>query len=78
MQDDVCWPAVIEEAIRLALETLSPEQTERDLSKLESEQRAARAECERLAIAIEQGGARDCEVYCVGTSGKRARSFGRC
>jgi site-specific DNA recombinase len=57
LQDDVCRPAVIEEAIRLAIDALSPEQTEKTLSKLESDRRAARTDCERLAIAIEQGGA---------------------
>ena len=48
LQDDVFRPAVIEEAIRLALEALSPAQAREIAGKLEAERRAARADCERL------------------------------
>ena len=49
LQDDVFRPAVIEEAIRLALEALSPAQALRDCGTLEAERRAA---CARHAIVI--------------------------
>jgi site-specific DNA recombinase len=56
LQDDIFRPAVIEEAIRMALEELSPGQTEKTRDKLEADRRSARLECDRLATAIEQGG----------------------
>jgi site-specific DNA recombinase len=55
LQDDVCRPAVIEEAIRLALAELAPERVDRDRARLEAERSKAHAECDRLADAIEQG-----------------------
>ena len=56
LHDDVFRPAVVEEAIRLALKELSPAQSDRTRAKLEADRRAARLECDRLAGAIEQGG----------------------
>jgi site-specific DNA recombinase len=56
LQDDIFRPAVIEEAVRLALEELSPGQNDKTRAKLEAERRVARLECDRLAGAIEQGG----------------------
>jgi Recombinase zinc beta ribbon domain len=56
LQDDVCRSAVVEEAIRLALEELSPKQIDETQAKLETERRKVRVECDRLAAAIEQGG----------------------
>jgi hypothetical protein len=56
LQDDIFRPAVVEEAIRLALEELSPRQTDKAWNRLEADRRTARLECERLAAAIEQGG----------------------
>ena len=56
LQEDVFRPAMIEEAVRLALEELSPAQSDKTRAKLEADRRAARLECDRLASAIEQGG----------------------
>jgi hypothetical protein len=62
LQDDVCRPAVIEEAIRLAIEELSPERRDDDVQELERELAAVREECERLAVAIGRGGPLDALV----------------
>lgn len=56
LTEDVCRPAVIEEAIRLALAELAPERVHRRRADLETEIAGLRAECERLAAAIGQGG----------------------
>ena len=62
LKDDVCRPAVIEEAIRLAIEELSPATTERQRATLEQELGDVRAECGRLAEAIGRGGPLDALV----------------
>jgi hypothetical protein len=62
LQDDVCRPAIIEEAIRLALEELSPARQDRERARLESELLTVRAECDRLAEAIGCGGPLDALV----------------
>ncbi|CAN5882142.1 hypothetical protein BH18ACI5_BH18ACI5_17210 [soil metagenome] len=59
LQDDVCRPAVVEEAIRLALAELAPERQERQRHDLEVELGAVRSECDRLAEAIGRGGPLD-------------------
>lgn len=56
LQDDVCRPAVIEEAIRMALDELSPASQARERARRECELREALLECERLAEAIGKGG----------------------
>jgi hypothetical protein len=56
LQDDVCRPAVIEEAIRLALEELAPARQDSERHQLETELAAVRQECSRLAEAIGRGG----------------------
>jgi len=58
-RDDVCRPAVIEEAIRLALEELSPARQNSDREQRETELAAVRQECDRLAEAIGRGGPLD-------------------
>jgi hypothetical protein len=62
LRDDICRPAVVEEAIRLALEELSPERQADALARREAETEAARRECERLAEAIAKGGPLDALV----------------
>ena len=59
LQDDVCRPAVIEEAIRLALEELAPARQNRSREHLADELATVRHECERLAEAIGRGGPLD-------------------
>lgn len=59
LQDDVCRPAVIEEASRLALEELAPARQDRNREHLAAELATARQECERLAEAIGRGGPLD-------------------
>jgi hypothetical protein len=59
LQDDVCRPAVIEEAIRLALEELSSARQDRDRARLDGELLTVRPECARLAEAIGRGGPLD-------------------
>ena len=56
LQDDVCRPAIIEEAIRLALAELAPSSVGRERARLIQTRAAADLECERLADAIAQGG----------------------
>jgi site-specific DNA recombinase len=56
LQDDVCRPAVIEEAIRLALDELSPASVADRRGVLDAELVTVREECARLAEAIGQGG----------------------
>lgn len=56
LQDDVCRPRIIEEAIRLALAELAPGRVDRERARLETARATAQAECERLAEAIAQGG----------------------
>ncbi|MDP2320626.1 MAG: hypothetical protein Q8O42_14960 [Acidobacteriota bacterium] len=59
LQDDVCRPAVIEEAIRLALEALAPARQDSNREHLAAELATVRHECERLAEAIGRGGPLD-------------------
>jgi DNA invertase Pin-like site-specific DNA recombinase len=56
LHDDVCRPAVVEEAIRLALEELAPARRGTARDQLARQLAATRAECERLAEAIARGG----------------------
>jgi hypothetical protein len=56
LRDDICRPAVIERAIRQALEALSPAHQDLARERLETDLKAARAECDRLAEAISRGG----------------------
>jgi hypothetical protein len=56
LRDDVCRPAVIEEAIRLALEELAPAKRDQRRAQLETECNAVREECGPLAAAIGGGG----------------------
>jgi DNA invertase Pin-like site-specific DNA recombinase len=58
-EQDVCRPAVVEEAIRLALEELAPARQDNQRAQLETELAAVRAECDRLAEAIGRGGPLD-------------------
>ncbi|MEO8076717.1 MAG: recombinase family protein [Acidobacteriota bacterium] len=62
LQDDVFRPAVIEEAIRLALEELSPATQDRNREKIVMELAQVRQECDRLAEAIGGGGPLDALV----------------
>ena len=59
LQDDILRPAVIERALALALEELSPQRQSHALATLERKLLAVRAECERLAEAIGRGGPLD-------------------
>jgi hypothetical protein len=59
LKDDVMRPAVVEEAIRLALAELAPARTAATGRRLEIELAAVRDECERLADAIARGGPLD-------------------
>lgn len=59
LQDDVCRPAVVEEAIRLALDALAPASHDVTRARLEADLATARRECERLAEAIGRGGPLD-------------------
>ena len=59
LQDDVCRPAVIEEAIRLALEALAPAREDSNREHLAAELATVRHECDRLAEAIGRGGPLD-------------------
>ena len=59
LQDDVCRPAVIEEAIWLALEDLAPARQDRHREHLATELATVRQETERLAEAIGRGGPLD-------------------
>jgi hypothetical protein len=77
LQDDVCRPAVIEEAIRLALAELSPARQDEQRAKLECECAAARGECARLAEAIARGGALDALVERLQASQERAEALER-
>lgn len=56
LQDDICRPAVVEEAIRLALAELAPERQDVTRAQLEAELADLRRESERLADAIARGG----------------------
>jgi hypothetical protein len=62
LQDDVCRPAVMQEAVRLALEELSPAGQAQARGQLEAELATVRQECERLAEAIGRGGPLDALV----------------
>ena len=62
LQDDVCRPAVVEAAIRLALDELAPARQDRTRAALDAELAAVRLECDRLAAAIGQGGPLDALV----------------
>jgi len=59
LQDDILRPSVVEQAITLALEELSPQRREEDRAAIERELATLRAECERLAEAIGRGGPLD-------------------
>lgn len=56
LQDDVCRPTVIEEAVRLALDAFAPERQEASREARAAELATVRQECERLAEAIGRGG----------------------
>ncbi len=56
LRDDVFRTAVMEEAIRLALDELSPARQDSDRQHGEAELAAVRQECDRLAEAIGRGG----------------------
>jgi site-specific DNA recombinase len=56
LQDDILRPSVVEQAIVLALEELSPRRQDEAHEALERELLTVRAECERLADAIGRGG----------------------
>jgi site-specific DNA recombinase len=55
LQDDILRPSVVEQAIALALEELSPARQDDTREALERELVSVRAECERLADAIQRG-----------------------
>jgi hypothetical protein len=55
VQEDILRPSVIEHAVALALEELSPRRQDVAHAKLERELLDVRAECERLAEAIGRG-----------------------
>jgi site-specific DNA recombinase len=59
LQDDILRPSVVEQAIALALEELSPQRRDEDRATVERELATVRAECERLAVAIGRGGPLD-------------------
>jgi DNA invertase Pin-like site-specific DNA recombinase len=59
LQDDILRPSVIERAVALALEELSPRRQQAATGKLERELLEVRAECDRLAVAIGSGGPLD-------------------
>jgi site-specific DNA recombinase len=59
LQDDILRPSVVEQAIALALEELSPQRRDEDRATVERELATVRAECERLAEAIGRGGPLD-------------------
>ena len=59
LQDDILRPSVVEQAIALALEELSPQRRDEDHAAIERELATVRAECERLAEAIGRGGPLD-------------------
>jgi site-specific DNA recombinase len=56
LNDDILRPAVVKEAVKLAVSELSPEAQARDRAKREAELLQVRQECERLAEAIGAGG----------------------
>ena len=66
LQDDVFRPAVMEEAIRLALVELSPARQDSDRQQLDAELGTVRQECDRLAEAIGRGGPLDALVERLG------------
>ena len=57
--DDVLRPSVVERAIALALEELTPASHDRTRDELEAEIRGLEGECRRLAEAIARGGRLD-------------------
>jgi site-specific DNA recombinase len=59
LQDDILRPSVIEQAIAIALEELSPQRQDRAHRALDRELADVRAECDRLAEAIGRGGPLD-------------------
>ena len=59
LQEDILRPSIIEHAVALALEELSPRRQEATHEKLQRELLDVRAECERLAEAIGRGGPLD-------------------
>ncbi len=59
LHDDILRPTVIEQALAIALEELSPKRQSQALATLERELTTVRAECERLAEAIGRGGPLD-------------------
>jgi site-specific DNA recombinase len=59
LQDDILRPSVIEKALGIAMEELSPQRQQQAYVALERELGTVRAECERLAEAIGRGGPLD-------------------
>jgi hypothetical protein len=59
LRDDIFRPSVVERAIGLALEELSPERRDENRAAVERELATVRAECDRLAEAIGRGGPMD-------------------
>ena len=56
LETDILRPSVVERAIRLALDALRPERLQEAHDTLARDAERARAECERLADAIQRGG----------------------
>jgi DNA invertase Pin-like site-specific DNA recombinase len=59
LETDILRPSVVERAIRLALDALKPERQHKAHEKLVRAVEQARAECDRLADAIQRGGPMD-------------------
>jgi Recombinase zinc beta ribbon domain len=57
--DDILRPAVVEQAIALALDELTPSGRKRNSEGLDAEIRGLESECQRLADAIARGGRLD-------------------
>ena len=56
LEMDILRPSVVERAIRLALDALRPERQHKKHERLVRQVEQARAECDRLADAIQRGG----------------------
>ena len=59
LRDEIFRPAVVERAVALALEELSPARRDVGRERLEVELATVQAECDRLAEAIGRGGPLD-------------------
>lgn len=75
LKDDVCRPAVIEEAIRLALDELSPSRQRQSREQRVAELAALRQECDRLAEAIARGGPMEALLARLGDSQTRCATI---